>query len=228
MNCLEFRRQKLQDPRRLTDDTSAHVSVCSACHSFAQEIDETDRGFLLTTLSDIPPGLEERILLRRKSSTWLRAQRLALAASVLLMAGLAYTFWAGLLHANYAQLAIQHVSDEPDSFISKRNDDTEFFRKAVSDFGGRVNGPLGKVRYMKLCPENGAAGWHIVLETKYGLATLILIPGKSFPGESVANDAGLHALARAAGRGYYAVVTSTPETTAAVQTLLQEQIAWQG
>lgn len=72
-------------------------------------------------------------------------------------------------------------------------------------------------------PTSGAA---IVLETEHGLATLILIPGKTLAQPASAGQTGLFAYARSAGHGYYALVTDTPEATAAVQALIQKRVSW--
>ncbi|MBI3285612.1 MAG: DUF3379 family protein [Burkholderiales bacterium] len=226
MNCLEFRRHKLVDPRRLSGEANKHAASCHTCHAFAQEIDDADLRFLQNSLTGVPSGLEERILLRRRFTPLRQAQRWAMAASVLLSGGLALTYWSGLFQANYAELAIQHVSHEPESFVNTRNDDTDFFRKALNDFGGQLQGSLGKVRYMKLCPGHGSAGWHVVLETPHGLATLLLIPGQRLQSPSTANEMGLYASAYSAGRGYYALVAGAPAAMAAVQAMMQKQVTW--
>ena len=61
----------------------------------------------------------------------------------------------------------------------------------MRNFGGEIKEPLGRVRYIRLCPVGTGTGWRIVFETPQGLATLILVPDQHIaaPAAAQAKDA---------------------------------------
>jgi len=230
MNCLEFRREKLADPRHLSPDTLAHLKECAACRGFAAEINENEARLAAALAVPVPEGLAERIVLRRKAGTRFSPRLGMLAASVVLTFAFGILQWKDAGSQDYARLAIEHVMHEPESFTSARLADPELFRRVMHTFGGEMQASLGKVRFMKLCPVPEGTGWHIVFETEQGqLATLILIPGKRMQAQSEqATVGGWNALARPGGQGYYAVITDSPDSLGQVDALVRQRVRWRG
>jgi hypothetical protein len=227
MNCLEFHRAKLADPRRLPPDAQAHVGDCAACAAFAASVDEAEREVQRTLATTVPDGLADRILLRVHGTrpAW---KAWALAASV--VAGVALAA-AALLYRpapaeHYARAAIEHVAMEPESFHQVNAGDEHALQELLRASGARLKAPLGAVRYVKLCPVETGTGLHIVFETPQGLATLLIVPGQPLAGLEQASADQWNALARPAGRGYYAIVTPSAPATAQADRLVRERIEW--
>lgn len=226
MNCLEFRREKLADPRRLPPEAQAHASGCPACGAFAREVDESERALDRALMTPVPDGLADRILFqsRRRRSGW---RAWALAASVLIAVALGFSFWDGSKKADeYARLAIEHVVAEPESFAVMRNPDPEAFRAVVQNLGGSVKDIPGKLRYIRLCPFEEGLGWHVVFETPEGLATLFLVPGKKPRAVQAASVDGWSAVVHPTGRGYYAIITASSDATSRFLQMLRDCIIW--
>lgn len=227
MNCLDFRRHKLADPRHLPDEARAHAADCPTCAAFACEVDETERSLERALATPVPEGLADRILLhtRRPHRTW---RVWALAASVVVAVALGFSFFRESRNApdQYARLAIEHVVMEPESLTTLRNADPEALKAAMRDFGGSLKEPLGQVRYIRLCPVDGALSWHIVLETPEGLATLILVRGKRLHGLETASSGGWSALVQPAPGGYYAIVTASAASTSRIDRMLRARVNW--
>jgi len=232
MNCLEFRRLKLAEPRGLPHDALAHMSECATCRGFAAEISGNEERLAAVLDVPAPEGLAERIILRRKTGARVFANaspRLwAMAATVVLTFAFGVQQWRDAGSQEYARLAIEHVMHEPESFTTERLADPQLFHTVMQSFGGEMQASLGKVRYMKLCPVPEGVGWHIVFETEWGeLATLILIPAKRMTSQSEqATVGGWTALARPGGQGYYAVITSSPDTLGKVDELVRQRVRW--
>jgi hypothetical protein len=226
MNCLEFRREKLADPRRLSDPARSHAQGCSACAALAREVDETEQALDRALQTPVPEGLAERIIFRsRKPQPAWRAW--ALAASLAAAAGVGFFLGTSRQPADaYARLAIEHVVREPESFTTVKEADPQAFQTAVQSLGASVKELPGKIRYIKLCPIEDGQGWHIVFETPEGPATLILVPGKRLPRIETASSAGWNALARPVRGGYYAIVTDSPAATSSFEKLLRERVIW--
>ena len=64
MNCLEFRREKLANPRRPSEQAQAHAQVCPGCAAFARGVDEEEAQIERALSVPVPEGLSERVLLR--------------------------------------------------------------------------------------------------------------------------------------------------------------------
>src|SRR5919198_6224144 len=110
MNCLEFRRAKLSDPRRLSVEAVAHAQGCSMCAAFAAEVDESEQALDRALQAPVPDGLADRIIFAstRPRPAW---RVWALAASIVLAVVLGFLIGGGLRPGPdlYARLAIEHV-----------------------------------------------------------------------------------------------------------------------
>ncbi len=230
MNCLEFRRDKLADPRRLSREALAHMSDCPACRGFAIDVDENEARLAAALEVPVPEGLAERIIMRRKTQTRLSPRLGMLAASLALTFAFGLHQWKDFGSQDYARLAIEHVMHEPESFTTVRSADPELFRRVMHTFGGELQASLGRIRYMKLCPVPEGTGWHIVFETGDGrLATLILIPAKRMKtAAEQAQVGGWSAVARPGGQGFYAVIADSPENLARADELIRQRVRWRG
>ncbi len=228
MNCLEFRREKLVDPRRLSPEAAAHLGECAPCRDFAIDLNEDEARLAAALDVPVPEGLAERIILRRKTGSRFSPRLWAMAATVVLTVSFGVQQWKEFGSQEYARLAIEHVMHEPESFTATRLADPQLFRTVMENFGGELNGSLGRVRYMKLCPVPEGTGWHIVFETEQGkLATLILIPAKRMKGDAEqARVGGWNAVARPGGQGFYAVITDSPDSLGKVDEMVRSRVRW--
>src|SRR2546425_6924494 len=114
MTSLEFHRQKLADPRRLSAEAQAHAQACASCAAFARSVDESDQRLEEALPSPVPDGLADRIILRSRTKNGaMRAW--ALAAIDLLADAVAFSFVRQPKNAadQYARVAIEHGKMEP-------------------------------------------------------------------------------------------------------------------
>lgn len=225
MNCLEFRRQKLADPRRVSEGAEVHVQGCADCLAFAKSVDAAEAQLEQALATPVPEGLADRVLLRTHASERPAWRFWALAASVVIGVALTFVLLQTAPSGEYARLAIEHVVNEPESFQMLYNTEPADIGDAMRSVGATLREPIGRVRYVRLCPlEQGGTGWHIVFETPEGLATLILIPDKHPESMQVASVSGWSALIRPIPRGYYAVVTASSKVTSRVDRVVRERI----
>lgn len=231
MNCLEFRRFELADPRALPTDAQRHRLACAACGKFAAAIDQQELALAQVLNVPAPEGLTERILLTRKTGRRFAPRLLALAASLTLAVGIGLFYWRGATapRMDYARFAIEHVMHEPESFTTHVTVDPSRFEQEIAKFGGELQAPLGKVRYLRICPTPEGPGLHVVIDTPNGTATLIIIPSVKRGSRTLhATLDGWNATAGRAGEGYYALVTDSPRTLMEVDALLKKNMRWVG
>ncbi len=227
MNCLEFRRLKLAEPKLTSEEARAHASECPACLAFSRSVDESEAALDRALAVPVPEGLADRILLRQGARRQAGRWAYALAAS-LIVAVTAGVFVATREtdSAKHARIAIEHVLEEPQSLTTVHNADPERFATIVREFGGNLKEPLGRVRYIKLCPVEQGQGWHIVFETPRGLATLILVPDRPIAAAATASLGRYTARVEPVHGGYYALVTDSAGAISEVGELLKQRIDW--
>lgn len=227
MNCLDFHRATLADPRRLAPEAQAHAAQCAACSAFAKSVDEAERDLERSLSVPVPEGIADRALLRVGGGrpawkTWALAASLLLAVAL----GAGVFFYEPAAAQRYARQAIEHVAMEPESLTTVKAADANALAELIRASGGTLKAPLGAVRFVQLCPVDRGTGLHIVFETPEGLATLLIVPGQPLQKLQHASSTGWAALARPAGRGHYAIVTPSAHKTAAIDRLVRERIDW--
>ncbi|MBL8483922.1 MAG: DUF3379 family protein [Rhodocyclaceae bacterium] len=228
MNCLEFRRRKLADPRRSDGVMDAHQAQCQACQNFARRQLEQEQALTQTLLVPVPEGLAERIIMHSAGKPRRPSLRLmALAASVVLTLGVTALQWYHTPGQDYARYAIEHVMHEPESFSSRRLVEASYLDTVLQNFGAEVRAPLGTLRYAKLCPVPNGTGWHLVLETEYGTATVLLIPHRRQSASITrATLSGMSSEVMPVGQGYVAVVADSAERVRDIGNLLAQRVNW--
>ena len=227
-NCLDLRRAKLADPGRLPAGAEAHLRACSACQRFVRELESNERRIEEALRIPVPDGLADRVMLRVRNRPASRPWRSwAMAATVVLSFAVGMQEFGLRARSDDASEAIRHVLHEPESFSEHRLADPAQFRTVLANFGGTLEAPIGRVLYMKLCPVPGGTGWHIVLQTEYGPATLILMPGhQGDPLPEEIRMEGYVATVASAGQGYYALVARSEQALAALRTMLATRVRW--
>lgn len=227
MNCLELRRFKLADPRHLPGAASEHLLSCEPCRGFARQVDEVDQRVTREVLVEVPDGLSDRMLLRLKPQLRPPLRLAALAALVVL------TIALGLFRpaidqtgVEAARIAIAHVTSEPESFSMWRDVQQGELVRVASGAGARLTGSLGTVKYLKNCPVPGGTGWHLVMTTKFGPVTLIIVPGWHLQHGGQVEADGWYARTRPAGRGYYVVVADSLAGVEEAERIVRSAVQW--
>jgi len=228
--CLDFRREKLADPKRISGSAQEHVASCAMCQAFARRIDKMEAAVAETLSVPLPEGLNDRILLRVHKGHKTAWRTFALAASVVLTVAMSL-YISNESNGSSAQLALAaaaHAVDETAEIHSHRSLDASQFGLVLSNFGGAMQQPLGQVRYIHFCPIEGfGMGWHISYDTPQGKVTLLLIPGQhSGPETQTVQVEGMQVRVQRAGQGYYAVITDSMPSLEAADHDLKTKVRW--
>ena len=222
MNCFEFRKLLLTNPRVRTPGQDRHLAECAACANLAREVGDFEARVHDAMRVPVPEGLADRVLLRRKiGAPAVRAW--ALAASLVAALGVGTYFYraspdegervltaAALGATNPAVMAIAHVlEDEPWMLKENRGVDPAAMRAAFTRLG--LNAPAGgtTVLYFDKCPMTGGIGEHVVMQAPFGRVTVILIPGQPFASRVVVADRDKTAIAAPHGAGGYILIADS-------------------
>ncbi|MDB5801519.1 MAG: hypothetical protein JWL63_2458 [Rhodocyclales bacterium] len=232
--CLDFRREKLADPKRISSSAQEHLAGCAMCQAFARRIDKMEAAIADALSVPLPEGLNDRILLRlhqdplnKRKTAW---RAFALAATVLLTMAVSLHIGneTGGDSMQLAMAAASHAGDETAEIRAHRSVDASQFGLVLSNFGGAMQQPLGQVRYIHFCPIEGfGMGWHIAYDTPRGKVTLLLIPGEhSGPPTQTVQVEGMQVRVQRAGQGYYALVTDNMPGLEAADRDMQTKVRW--
>lgn len=231
MNCFEFRKLLLTDPRVRTPEQERHLAGCAACVSLAREMEGFEARVHDAVHVPVPEALAERVLLRQK----IRAPAVrawALAASLVAALGTGIYFYgasdgervltAAVLGVKHpAVVAIAHVLDEePQMLRENRGVDTVMMRAAFARRGLRAPANGTTVRYFDKCPMTGGAGEHVVLQTPFGQVTVILLPDQPFASRVVVADRDKTAVASPARAVGYILIADTLKSAKQVEKML--------
>jgi hypothetical protein len=217
MNCLEFRRLCLVDPRRHDPGLAAHARSCAPCAQFAREQDERERALRAALQVEAPEGLAARVLLRQSFARRRRPQaRLAMAASLVLALGAGLYAWQWLRAPTLASEVFAHVRAEPESLVAAGPVSGAQVDDVLHTLGARVAGEIGEIRYAGLCDIARRPGGHLVVAGTQGPVTLLLLPAEQVARAERWRDGAFEALLVPTGRGALAVVGLPGEPLAAI------------
>jgi hypothetical protein len=218
MNCLDFRRLVLVDPRHLEEDAKAHAEQCLACREVLERQRESDDRLFAALQVPAPDGLAERILVSRGVEPGRRRWVWAIAASVLLTGGVVASWRIFLGSDPLGAEAIQHVAGEPQSFTTVHAVDAGFLNAALAENGLKMVAALGQVSYARFCPFDGRTARHIVVQTAGGPVTLFLLPeGQRKHRRTVTETGGMTAVTMPAARGTIAIVAASHDQAMAFE-----------
>jgi len=226
-NCIDFRREKLADPRRLSEAAEEHLIGCAACQAFSRRINAGERTLQQAVAVEVPDGLADRILAGSRSRVAQPLKLWALAASVVLSLGLGVQYWHTAPDRERVALAVEHVMHEPEALMSTRLIEPQRVSQVLESFGAEVKVPMTAVRYVKLCPVPGGTGWHIVFDTPKGTATLLLLPQKDERVRTItASHRGMGVHVEAGGQGMVAVVAGDTDLAREAAGMLRQHVSW--
>jgi len=209
----------------------SHLPQCRACGAYAARVEAMDREIdAVVRATPIPEGAIERVLVARRLRTgargrwlhdlsgrllkWMRRSPLrplavgtTLAAATLLSFQCFNVLIVEPLDVAYAVIDYAQ-RDEPEE-LKMASPDSSVIRRVMASSGLRLPAGSTYALYLGRCSPAGGGGEHLVLNTSYGKATLVLMPRQWIAFGISASKAGSTAVARPAPVGSYVVVAET-------------------
>lgn len=220
MNCLDFRRCILANPRQPGAEERAHAAECAACADYLERQRELDARIFDAMQVAPPDGLADRILVARglRSRRWF----LPIAASVLLTGSLVSLWPRSSRDDPLGREAIAHVAHEPEAFTTTHAVPKDVLAAFLSDQGVRLVRTVGDVTYSRLCPMAGRVARHLVVRTAAGPVTIFLMPDDpDARRRAITQGDGMAALTLPAGRGTISIVADSVDQALAMEESLR-------
>lgn len=220
MNCLEFRRASLSDPRRLDAAAMEHAEQCPACRDFHARGLEAESRLAAVLRVKVPGGLHARVLDRtsaaRRPMRWL-----ALAASLLVAVAIAF-FAAAPGNDPVALAGIDFVMyEEAQAIADAKPTDVQVLAGVAREMGVSLSEQLGEIHYVGTCPFAGTTAHHVLVKTPLGKVTLLLVPDRPLGSRVVATAHGMQAAIVPVKAGSVAIIGGSGRSVVRTETLLK-------
>ena len=225
MDCLTYRRLKLATPQNAAPELLAHRQECGACAAFTRQLESFEQELHRVASIPIPDGLAEQIILRQRKPRWhSKLSMLAIAATLVLSVS-AFVGYRMLAERNdLAGDFIAHVASEPDMLSMHGSVERVRFDEALDGYGARFEGPIGEIRFLGDCVVNGKLAKHILVQTQYGPATLLLFPQQRVSMSKPMSRDGFAVVILPLANGSMGIVTDTPDHALRVETLVKNRL----
>lgn len=220
MDCLEFRRVTLADPRRLGGAAAAHAEECQPCKEFLFRTLEEEAMLADALRVPVPRGLAARVLYRSSAvRRWVGG--LALAASLLVAVGIA--IFIGAPRSDPIALASIEfvVYEEAQTIAEAKPTDWDALARVASEMGVSLPQQLGTMRYICVYPIAGKAAHHLLVSTPLGKLTVLLVPEQPLAARAAAAAHGLEAAVVPAAKGFVAIIGASSRSIARAESLLR-------
>lgn len=227
MDCLSFRRLKLAAPQAASAAQLQHVQACAVCAAFARQIDVLERDLHDVATVPVPDGLAEQIILGLQKPRWRDRSYLAMAAGILVAVVASFIFYLAPDRNEVAEAFAAHVASEPEILRERGSIEPAKLVAAFSRYGGSLEEPIGEIRHLGLCPILGVMAYHILVQTEYGPATLILLPQTRASTARPIVRAGFAVVVVPVQGGSLGILADTPDRASKVESLIQSRVRWQ-
>ena len=197
--CRHARLHIGGDPGALPAEVAVHVETCVACRRFRDETSLLDGK--LRAAFELPLSRFQK----PAQSATPRPRRFALAASVALGLMLAGGAWLLRPQDALAGELVAHLEHEPHSLDPHGPVAAEAVAEVLRSAGVEFDSSL-PVTYAASCPLRGKRVPHLVVQTRDGPMTVILLGGEKISGRRAFSEGGFTGVLLPAGEGSVAVL----------------------
>lgn len=182
MDCSEFRRQLLVDPRAPGMAEAAQHRVCEDAPARLAEALALEQRIDSALAVPVPAGLAERVIAALPSQptqTPARWWPLALAASLLLSALIGWS-WLRAPAGGHGLIAdsVEHLAHEPYALTRSDEVPAALVERMFAESGIRLATNPSGLTYLNRCPLGGRMSVHMVMAGAQGPVTVMYVPGE--------------------------------------------------
>ena len=244
MNCAQYRRAVLADPRDADPELDLHRDGCRECLEYTARLSHFEGRLERAMRVSVPAAAEARVVpLRapapprtRATTDRLKVRRgwLAMAASVLILVAVAGGLWLAEPHSSLAADVVAHMADEPQAWA--RTDiaaSAPQLARALGDAPLRLDPKAGMVSYAQSCLFRGHHVPHLVVQTEMGPVTVMVLAHESVSKPVQFAEQGYRGvILPIPGHGSLAVLargqSPGPDMLKQIASRVQEALVWTG
>ena len=216
MDCTQYRRSVLIDPRDPNPELAVHRATCHVCREYTDRLLRFETRLDCALRVDASDGDAGRVVALRASRArgatlrvFERRGWLAIAASVLLAAVVAGGLWLAAPGRSLAADVVTHMAGEPGAW--RRTDEPvpePDLSAVLRDSHLRLNPDVGVVSYAQSCLFRGHRVPHLVVQSAAGPVTVMVLVHESVHKAVQFDEDGYRGvIVPVAGHGSLAVLT---------------------
>jgi hypothetical protein len=233
MNCIEFRRILLADPGAVDAAFAEHRRSCAECADAVERSTRFEQCLREAVSIDVPENLASSILLKQsfqsqtQPSWWRSPRTYALAASMLLVVGLAYMgLTTHLEQRRLSEEFVALINGAPYALSTRKPVSSSEISAALEPAGLDLAGTIGDVTFVGRCIVRGKISGHIVLQGDTAPVTVFLIKEKLIADRATIQSDHYSGIVLAQGTGTIAIVSSPGEALEKIEARVRSAIRW--
>jgi len=231
---LEFRKNATIDPGDQRPEFLGKIKQSLFNRRFVEEQLAFEQQ-LENTLDVSPPeNLTDRLILSQQLSqhklqrkqqhqTWLFS---TIAASLVLAVSLFFLLPETINSSQLAQQIITHVHNDTHALNVNMDVPKNKIDTMLASYGGKLDGPIGKVSFLGLCIIGEQTGVHMVLNTGQNLVTVIILPTQRIDNSHPLNDTEFSGLVYPSQKGSIAIISEHAESIEQTRRQIDRNLNW--
>jgi len=223
MNCHEFRRLLMIDPRRREQAFLDHLQHCPKCAQEAEQAWQFENRLLLALAPADTPAPPPTAPWGFSPVTVTAALLLILSLSVWL--GNRWGLYPGT-EPQLEEIVREHIENEPQLLQLDHNLSASGVALILSGLGGRLSSDPGPIRYAGRCRIRRQQGVHLVVAGERGPITVLLMPGEHLAAHRRLDAVNLSGIIVPTDYGSMAVVGGRREPLEPVVEKMRQAVAW--
>lgn len=183
MYCDSFQKAYAADPEAMDQSFFEHENQCLKCRTFVKELQILNKHLPSAIGVDVPERLADDLLripsLRRDRAYASGATKFAIAATVVMVIGLAYLQNQLLPNqpAALPEMVYEHIMHEPGALAANKPIRAAVLRSTMNDFGVPLRSRLENVVHLTLCPIGNTQAIHMTVSGQRGPVSVLLLLG---------------------------------------------------
>jgi hypothetical protein len=208
MKCSEARFALAADPSHVAATVAEHVGTCEPCATYARDmsmLDDRLRAAMSVPAPEImlpagpqlaPSAPPRRHVLRQ----------FALAASIAGVALLVGMLWIGVPRQSLASAVVEHMAHEPYAWDRTQPMSVDSIAPVLARSGVKLRDGMPGISYAHSCWFRGRQVPHLVVRTRDGPVTIMVLPDEEIDGREAFAEEGYRGVLVPAQRGSIAVL----------------------
>lgn len=227
MEHAEFRRLFGADPKRTEPDLLAHRAACPECARYAADLEKVDQlvaGAFAGGSSNYRKPWEIDAAANEPRHS--RTRWYAIAASLLVVAGLASGTWLHLRRNELFGELLKHANAERNVMVvSEKRVKDDKVQVTLAKVGARLDGAVA-ISTLRTCKVRGAVAPHLFVQTPSGPVQILLLTEHRFLTSHDSSGFGLQAELVPIGSHSVAVFADNADAMARGREIAREHIRW--
>ena len=227
MDHAEFRRQFGADPKRTDPELLAHRAACPECARYAADLEKVDQ-LVAGAFAGGPSNYRKpwEIDAAAEAPRHSRTRWYALAASLLVVAGLASGTWLHLRRNELFGELLKHANAERNVMVvSEKRVKDDKVQVTLAKVGARLDGAVA-ISTLRTCKVRGAVAPHLFVQTPDGPVQILLLTEHRFLTSHDSSGLGLQAELVPIGSHSVALFADNPKAVARGREIARQHISW--